>query len=159
VLITDVCQPDTASSIRQQEAWFKVHPKLVTQRLHIKLLLGAPASVLTSAICETRVCLQVRPTCTRESLGIKGAEPQALGNSEHPASLWQLHVDPCVLLREAAMQLFALIASVLGVESSGQEHDPAVAGVDEPQSDVQALLERHGVQVSASLPIDLDDMD
>jgi hypothetical protein len=86
---------------KQMQAWLEVHPKLVTRWLDTKLLLHAQASVLSSYISETGVCLQVSPTHTRGSLGIKGAELQAFGSLEHPSSFWQLHVVPCVLLQWA----------------------------------------------------------
>jgi hypothetical protein len=72
--------------------------------------------VLTSAISEAGVCLQVSPAHTRDSLGIKGAELKALCNSKHPSSFWQLHVDPCVLLHASVLRLLALVASAPGVE-------------------------------------------
>jgi hypothetical protein len=104
---------------------------------------------------------------------VKGAELKAFGNSEHPSSLWQLHVDPCVLLREAAKRLFTLLASELGVErlwsgarrtltdtrwsmTSARLVQLLLVLMNPNLINDQALLERLGVQGSASLAMDFD---
>jgi hypothetical protein len=158
---------------KQMQAWLEVRPKLVAQWLTIKLLLRAQASVLTSALSGTGACLQVSPAHTRDSLGIKGAELKAFSNSEHPSSFWQLHVDPCVLLREAAKRLFTLVASALGVERRWSRAcrpltdthrsmtspclvQPLLVLMNSNLINDQALFERLGMQGSASLAMDFD---
>jgi hypothetical protein len=143
----------------------------VTQWLTIKLLLHAQASVLTSALSKTGACMQVSPARTRDSLGVKRAELKAFGNSEHPSSFWQLHVDPCVLLSEAAMRLFTLVASALGVErlwsgarrtltdtrrsmTSAHVVQLLLVLMNLSLTNDQALFDRLGVQGSASLAMD-----
>jgi hypothetical protein len=160
---------------KQMQAWLEVRPKLVTQLLTIKLLLCDQASVLTSAFSKTGACLQVSPAHTRDSLGIKGAELKAFGNSEHPSSFWQLHVDPCVLLSEAAMRLFTLVALALGVErlwsgarrtltdtrwsmTSARLVQLLLVLMNPNLINDQALFERLGVQGSAALAMDFDCM-
>jgi hypothetical protein len=158
---------------KQMQAWLEVRPKLVTQWLTIKLLLRAQVSVLTSALSKTGACLQASPAHTRDSLGIKGAELKAFSNSEHPLSFWQLHVDPCVLLREAAKRLFTLVASALGVERRWSRARRPLTDTRRSMTSAclvqlllvlmnpnlindQALFERLGVQGSASLAMDFD---
>jgi hypothetical protein len=160
---------------KQMQAWLEVRPKLVTQWLAIKLLLRAQASVLTSALSKTGACLQVSPAHTRDSLGIKGAELKAFVNSEHPSFFWQLHVDPCLLLREAAMRLFTLVASALGVKrlwsgarrtltdtrrsmTSARLAQLLLVVMNPNLINDQALFERLGVEGSASLAMDFDCM-
>jgi hypothetical protein len=50
------------------------------------------------------------------ALGIKTSELSAVGDAEHPSTFSQFACNPDVVLRAAAMRLFTLLASALGVE-------------------------------------------
>jgi hypothetical protein len=67
-------------------------------------------------IKQLHAWLEVSPAHSTKALGIKASELSAVGNAEHPSTFWQLSCNPNVVLRDAAMRLFALLASALGVE-------------------------------------------
>jgi hypothetical protein len=60
--------------------------------------------------------LEGSPTHSMRALGIKASDLSAIGDAEQPSTFWQLACNPDVVLREAAMHLFTLLASALEVE-------------------------------------------
>jgi hypothetical protein len=67
-------------------------------------------------IKQLHAWLEVSPAHSMRALGIKTSELAAVGDAEHPSTFWQLACHPDVVLRDAAMRLFTLLASALGVE-------------------------------------------
>jgi hypothetical protein len=67
-------------------------------------------------IKQFQAWLEVSPAHSMRALGIKASDLSAVGDAEQPSTFWQLACNPDVVLREAAMRLFTLSASALGVQ-------------------------------------------
>jgi hypothetical protein len=117
--------------------------------------------------------LEVSPAHSMRALGIKASDLSAVGNAEQPSTFWQLACNPDVVLREAAMRLFTLLA--LGVErlwsgarrtltdtrrsmSSARLVELLLVKMNAALLNDDFLLERLGVHGSAVQAVEFDDL-
>jgi hypothetical protein len=126
-------------------------------------------------IKQLHAWLEVSPAHRMRALGIKTSELAAVGDAEHPSMFWQLACNPDVVLRDAAMRLFTLLASALGVErlwsgarstltdtrpsmSSTRLVELLLVKMNAGVLNDDAMLERLGVHGSAVQALDFDDL-
>jgi hypothetical protein len=71
------------------------------------------STVLTK---QLQAWLEVSLANSMNTHGIKASDLSAMCDAKHPSTFWQLSCSPNVLLQDAAMRFFTLLASALGVE-------------------------------------------